>query len=130
MNDLHIDDFYRDITKIILALYANFPRPASIYVADISGVDEVDEFGLHSDRHNACFQAMLWLANEDLIRYADTIYSEGIDQAVLTHKALQWLSARNEHGLAIQQLHAALKDGSTNHITEIAQKTLKLISKF
>ena len=130
MNDLHIDDFYRDITKILLALYANFPRPTSLYVADISGVDEVDEFGLHSNRHNACFHAMLWLAHENLIRYADTIYSEGIDQAVLTHKALQWLSARGEQGSAAMQLHTALKDGSTNRITEITQRTLKLVSEF
>lgn len=130
MNDLHIDDFYRDITKILLALYANFPRPASIYVADISGVDEVDEFGLHSDRHNACFHAMLWLANEGLIRYTDTIYSEGIDQAVLTHKAMQWLAARDQQGSAAQQLHTALKDGSTNRVTQTAQRALKLISEF
>ena len=81
MSDIHIDDFYKDAARVLLVLYQYFPRPYTVYVADISGPDEPDEYGLHSDRHQACFSAM--------------IYKEAIDQAVLTQKALTLLTTRS-----------------------------------
>jgi len=35
----------------------------------------------------ACFGALLWLEEEGLLRYVDTIRQEALDQAVLTRKA-------------------------------------------
>ncbi|PID42109.1 MAG: hypothetical protein CSA52_00020 [Gammaproteobacteria bacterium] len=92
MADIHIEDFCKDIAKILLQLFNSFPRPSNVYVADIAGDDNPDEFGLHSERHLACFGAMVWLADEGYIRYVDTIRQEGIDQAVLTHRTLCLLS--------------------------------------
>lgn len=84
MSDLHIEDFFKDAARIIAALYQVFPRPVGLFAEDISGPDEPDEYGVHSPRHQACFAAMLWLADEGYLRFTDTIRQEGIDQAVLS----------------------------------------------
>jgi hypothetical protein len=92
MADIHIEDFCRDSAKVLLQLYNAFPRRTSVYVEDISGDDKPDEYGLHSDRHMACFGTMLWLAEEGFIRFTDTIKQDAIDQAVLSQRAMQLLS--------------------------------------
>ena len=94
MSDLHIDDFYRDSARILAQLYRSFPRKDLILVEDISGPDSPDEYGLHSQRHQSCFGTAIWLAESGYIRYGETIRQEGMDQAVLTHKAFTLLSAR------------------------------------
>src|SRR5690606_3537220 len=127
MADLHIDDFYKDAARILAQLYNAFPRKAAVYVEDISGPDSPDEYGLHSPRHQACFSAMLWLAEEGYVRYVDTIRQEAIDQAVLTHKAFVLLnspapvsrdtdeaaSALPERVSHIQRLRHAIAAGSS-----------------
>ena len=60
---------------------------------EVAGVDEPDEYGLHSPTYTAGYFAMLWLADEGFIKYADTIRQDGIDQAFLTHKAFLILTA-------------------------------------
>lgn len=84
MSDLHIDEFYVDAGRIVTTLYQVFPRPIELFVEDISGPDEPDEYGVHSNRHQACFGAMLWLAEEGYLRYTETVRREAIDQAVLS----------------------------------------------
>lgn len=96
MLDLHIDDFYKDAGLILLALFMTFPRKSTVYVEDICGPDEVDEYGLHSARFLSCFGTMIWMGEEGYLRYEDTIRQEAIDQAVLSHKAFMLLSARHE----------------------------------
>ena len=96
MADIHIDDFCRDAALSLLHLYSAFPRRASLYVEDIAGPDSADDVGLHSDRHMACLGTMLWLAEEDYIRYDAMIYQDGIDQAVLTGRSFTLLSALSE----------------------------------
>ena len=136
MSDIHIDDFYKDAARVLLVLYQYFPRPYTVYVADISGTDEPDESGLHSDRHQACFSAMIWLADAGLLRYVDIINKEAIDQAVLTQKALTLLTTRSairfqpeeetmppsvadEHASHIHQLRFAVKSGASFTIRRI-----------
>ncbi|MBS3803426.1 MAG: hypothetical protein KGY54_02685 [Oleiphilaceae bacterium] len=92
MAELHIEEFYKDAGVALAQLYAAFPRRINLFVEDIAGADEPDEFGLHSRRHMACFGALLWLAEEGLLRYVDTIRQEALDQAVLTHAAFTRLS--------------------------------------
>ncbi len=84
MSDLNIDEFYRDVAQTLASLYRMFPRPVTVFVEDIAGPDEPDEYGVHSHRYQACFAAFLWLGEEGYIRYNDTIRSDAIDQAVLT----------------------------------------------
>ena len=93
MSDIHIDDFYKDSALILSQLFAFFPRPCAVYVEDIAGADQTDDFGLHSQRHMACLSAMLWLAQAGYLKYADTVRQEAIDQAVLSHKGFTLLSA-------------------------------------
>jgi len=87
MADMNIENFYRHISRILNILYANFPSKAAIYVDDVAGIDEPDEYGLHSPTYTSGFYALLWLEEEGYIRYADVIRQDGVDQATLTHKA-------------------------------------------
>ena len=87
MSDLHIDDFYRDVETIFLRLYAVFPRKTILYVEDICGPDQPDEFGLHHPRFQAGFSAMVWLAEEGYLNFQDTIRAEAHLMKTLFHRA-------------------------------------------
>ena len=145
MADLHIDDFYRDVARIFIRLYAVFPRKCTLYVEDISGPDEPDEFGLHHPRFEACFSTMVWLAEHGYLNFEDTIRQEALDQVVLSQKAFLMLSSRSELRIAepppapeptpsviartqanIVQLRAAVKDGSSMAIQACVSYLLAL----
>ena len=96
MADINIENFYKHIARILSILYATFPSKTPLYVDDVAGVDAPDEYGLHSPDYTAGFFAMLWLADEQYIRYMDTIRQDGVDQAVLTHKAFLKLTQVSE----------------------------------
>ena len=87
MADINIENFYKHIGKILSVLYAAFPTKSPIYVDDVAGIDEPDEYGLHSPDYTSGFFALIWLGDEGYLRYSDTIRQDGIDQAALTHKA-------------------------------------------
>lgn len=143
MSDIHIDDFYRDTARILVALYNQFPRKVTLYVEDIAGPDTPDEFGLHSPRHLACFHTMLWLANSDYLVYESLIRQEAVDQIVLSHRAFLLLSstlpadttatehalqlpatiAAQEH-LIINRIRRELKDGTSFSLAALIRHTL------
>jgi hypothetical protein len=145
MSDIHIDEFYKDVAKIFLFLYLQFPKPVLIYVEDISGADVPDEFGLHSPRHNACFSAMLWMADSGYLRYVDTVRQEALDQAVLTQKSFTLLTAKSElphqhpkirdetlppsvieeYSSNIHQIRLALKSTSSVQIRQVVRYLLE-----
>jgi hypothetical protein len=87
MADINIENFYRHIAKTLSILYSTFPSKSPVYVDEVAGIDEPDEYGLHSPHYTAGFFALIWLAEEEYLRYQDTIRQDGIDQACLTHKA-------------------------------------------
>lgn len=121
MSDLHISDFYKDASKILLQLYKNFPKKATVLVEDIAGPDNPDDFGLASERHQACFGAMIWLADSGYLQYAETIRQEALDQAILSHKAFTLLTATASGDEPadknnIQCLRLALKSGSSDQL--------------
>lgn len=93
MSDIHIDDFYKDAARILVLLYRHFPRKITLYVDDISGPDTPDEFGLHSQRYQACFHTMLWLASTGYLDYGQLVYQDALDEACLTHKAFLVLNS-------------------------------------
>ena len=95
MLDIQIDDFCRDSALIFDTLYRVFPRNTDILVDQICGAEELDDFGLHSRRHEACLETMFWLAAEGLIRYEDTIQHDGISQATLSNQGFSLLSSPN-----------------------------------
>lgn len=95
MTDIHIDDFYKDVANAFLILYNHFPRKVILYVEDISGADEPDEFGLHSARFISGFSAMVWLGEHGYLRYDAPIKQEALDQTVLTERGFLLLSSRS-----------------------------------
>lgn len=155
MADINIENFYRHIAKILHILYTHFPTRAALYVDEVAGVDEPDEYGLHSPTYTAGYFAMLWLADEGFLSYADTIRQDGIDQAFLTHKAFLILtqptdemiasateavegnvvnlqpiedvspSLKEEQKLVINQLRAALRSGSSIAINKVVNHILR-----
>ena len=149
VSDIHIDDFYRDAAKILLALYISFPRKTSLYVEDISGPDEPDEFGLHSTRHESCLHAMMWLASSGYLQYEQLIRQEALENAVLTHRGFLTLSSQLEitdgdakkaensgkseitmlqgkEKTVINQIRRELKDGSSFSLADLIQRVMKL----
>jgi hypothetical protein len=96
MADINIENFYRHIAVALNLLYSNFPAKFALYVDDVAGIDEPDEYGLHSPKYTSGFYALLWLQEEGYMRFTDTIREDGVDQACLTHKAFLRLSSSNE----------------------------------
>ena len=98
--DLQIDDFYKDAAAGMLLLYQAFPRKIALYVEDLIGREEPDEFGLPSKRHQSCLGALLWLAEEGYIRFDSTIGYDALDQATLSEKGFLRLSRGLPHAIA------------------------------
>ncbi len=138
--DLHIDDFYKDAAGALLLLHQAFPRKIALYVEDLIGREEADEFGLPSPRHQSCLGALVWLAEEGYLRYDSLIRQEALDQAVLPHKGLLRLCSRVEptptaladlpaavqrsQATLAQQLRAALAAGDGERIALLGQRLL------
>ena len=116
MADINVENFYRHIAKILHILYTHFPTRAALYVDDVAGIDEPDEYGLHSPTYTAGFFAMLWLAEEGFIKYADTIRQDGIDQAFLTHRAFLILTRPTETAI-VEYLNPADQDPNGNVVS-------------
>ncbi|MBW0146554.1 hypothetical protein [Marinobacter arenosus] len=131
MADIHVEEFYKDVAIALVQLYGVFPRRVNLFVEDIAGPDEPDEFGLHSKRHMACFGALLWLEEEGLLRYVDTIRQEALDQAVLTHAAFVRLSAPAPSALseALAQSKAPADDNLPPSVQEDLSTHIHLIRK-
>lgn len=87
MLDVHIDDFFKDCAVILLHGFKYFPTKQTLYVEDICGPDNADEFGLHSPRHLAALGAIIWLKEEGYIRFSEMDHQESVDEFVLAGKA-------------------------------------------
>lgn len=98
--DLQIDDFYKDAAAGMLLLYQSFPRKIGLYVEDLIGREEPDEFGLPTPRHQSCLGTLLWLAEEGYIRFDNTIGYDALDQATLSEKGFLRLSRGLPHAIA------------------------------
>ncbi|MCQ3830452.1 hypothetical protein HXX02_13440 [Microbulbifer elongatus] len=114
LDDLHIHDFYRDAGRILLALFQQFPAPATIYVEDIAGPDTPDEFGLHSPRHLACLGAMTWLKECGYINFSQLVRQEAIEDATLSHRSFLLLVSRGDDGTSnAEKLDQVVRSGSS-----------------
>ncbi|MBN8430934.1 hypothetical protein JF535_08710 [Microbulbifer salipaludis] len=120
LDDLHIHDFYRDAGRILLALFQQFPAPATIYVEDIAGPDTPDEFGLHSPRHLACLGAMTWLKECGYIHFSQVVRQEAVEEATLTHHSFLLLVSRGEDGISnAAKLDQVVRGGSSPQLEEL-----------
>lgn len=124
---LNLDDFCKDVARALVILASVFPRPRDLFVEDVYQAEETDEFGMHSDRYIACFQALLWMREEGFIRYTNTLRSDAVEQAVLTGRALALLiqpsslegesaAVAIEQNTLLHRLRTALQEGSSTAI--------------
>jgi hypothetical protein len=135
--DLQIDEFYKDAAAAMLLLYQAFPRKAALYVEDLIGREEPDDFGLPSQRHQNCLGALLWLAEEGYLRFDSCIAYDALDQAVLTEKAFLRLtrgvpklnfssdltpSIRRVQATLAFQLRAALASRQSESVARLTQQ--------
>jgi len=129
VNDLNIEDFCKDTTKTLLYLYKNFPVRCTLYVEDISGPDRPDEFGLHSPRFTATFNTFLWLAENDYLRFSQTIKQEAIEEVALSHRAFIFLSSIDSSSKELQPrvkiLQETLKLKSSSHLKMLVLKFME-----
>lgn len=138
--DLQIDEFYKDAASALLMLYQAFPRKVALYVEDLIGREEPDEFGLPSKRHQGCLSALLWLADEGYLRYDSTIAYDALDQAVLSEKGFLRLSrslgphlvdpqlppsVQRVHASLAHQLRQALQQQDSEHIVALGRLLLE-----
>jgi hypothetical protein len=122
MSDIYIEDFNHDVAVILHRLYSSFPRPAALYIDEIAGLDDPDDYGVASERHQRCLGAMIWLADEDFIRYRDLIGIEGIDAAVLTLRTFRALHQSENHDpqpLLINRLREALRERNSEAVKRV-----------
>lgn len=125
----HIDTFYEDCARILVAMYQSFPRTSDLWVVDLIGEDTFDEFGMHSDRHMRCLGAMQWLAEEGLLRFNQLERHDGVSLCVLTAKGFQLLTGLAGNALAppAVTLRFALNAGDSAAVCEVVSKLLAKI---
>jgi len=130
VGDLHIDDFCRDTARILLMLYKRFPVKTTLYVEDISGPDEPDEFGLHSQRFDACFSTLIWLKEADYITYSSTIRQEAVEDTALSHRGFGLISSYDDESTIegvtvmipmrrVDRLKVTLSQGNSEELKEL-----------
>lgn len=127
MLDIHITEFYNDMARILVTLYRQFPRQVSVYIEDISGPDTPDDYGLHSERHMACFSTVMWMEQEGLIRYGDIERQVAFNHCTLTLAAFRLLSGfdRQQEGPPlIDELRLALSEGSSDMAEGVLKRLL------
>lgn len=124
----HIDTFYEDCARILVALYQAFPRTTDLWVIDLIGEDTFDEFGMHSDRHMRCLGAMQWLAEEGVIRFDQLQSHDGIGLAVLTSKGFQLLTGLTGEAVAPPAVTLRFALNAQDH-EAVTVTTSKLLAK-
>lgn len=125
MLDVHIDDFFKDCAVILLHGFKYFPAKQILYVEDICGPDEADEFGLHSPRHLAAFGAIVWLQEEGYIRFSEIDRQESVDEFVLASKAFTRLlssDAEEPTTSLAQKIEFARLQGDSSMLARLMQQ--------
>jgi hypothetical protein len=121
MLDVHIDDFFSDVAVILLSGLQNFPAPQILFIEDICGPDDTDEFGLHSPRHLAALGAIQWLRDESYVRFGVIDRQESVDDFVLTSKSFSRLIKvlRDSGEPVFRELTAARTEGDSIRLRQL-----------
>ncbi len=138
---LNVDDFCKDVARSLQILASVFPRPRDIFVEDVWQDEETDEFGMHSDRYLACFQALVWLREEGFIRYTQTLRADAVEQAVLTSRCLVLLVQPSslegdsaaiaiEANTLLHRLQHALEEGSSTTLRMLVLDMIADMTRF
>lgn len=124
MLDVHINDFWKDCAAILLMGLRNFPRSQTLFIEDICGPDEIDEFGLHSTRHLSALGALQWLKDEGFIRFSTFDRQESADDFVLSNKAFTRLLSKTDDDATFQTLEYAFLQKDSLWLAALMQKIL------
>jgi hypothetical protein len=121
MLDVHIDDFFSDTAVILLSGLQNFPAPQILFIEDVCGPDDTDEFGLHSPRHLAALGAIQWLRDENYVRFGVIDRQESVDDFVLTSKSFSRLIKvlRDSGEPVFLELTNARKEGDSIRLRQL-----------
>jgi hypothetical protein len=121
MLDVHIDDFFSDTAVILLSGLQNFPAPQILFIEDVCGPDDTDEFGLHSPRHLAALGAVQWLRDEGYVRFGVIDRQESVDDFVLTSKSFSRLIKvlRDSGEPVFLELTNARKEGDSIRLRQL-----------
>ncbi len=116
-------------------------KAQDLFVEDVYQEEETDEFGLHSDRYIACFQALVWMREEGFIRFTNTLRSDAVEQAVLTGRALALLiqptslegqstAVAIEENTLLNRLRGALQKGSSAALRLLVVELVSDIARY
>lgn len=120
MLDVHIDDFFRDAAIILITGLQQFPAPRTLFVEDICGPDDMDEFGLHSPRHLAALGCLQWLRDEHFVRFGVIDRQESVDEFVLTSQSFTRLIQHQPDGEPVfRGLHNAIHEGDSTALRQL-----------
>ena len=116
MLDVHIDDFFKDTAIALLTGMQQFPSPKTLFIEDICGPDDMDEFGLHSPRHLAALGAIQWMKDEGFARFGAMDRQESVDDLVLTSKSFSRLlkDVPDYSQPLFRVLHEAIQDADSS----------------
>lgn len=112
MKTIHIDEFYYTTSEVLCVLYAAFPARYMLLVEDITGPIKWDMTGVADKKSRACFEALIWLAEYDLLRFRSVEPQDiGVEGAVLTQKAFVLLTGMMtwEDGSSLSRIDALLE---------------------
>ena len=128
MFDIHICDFYHDLSQILTQLHARFPREDTLWLDAVCGEDEKDEYGMHSKRYMSCFGAVLFLEREGYIRYSSEEGLNGFNHCVLTLKGFQNLNKfkKGTQSPAIDEIRKAKKAKSSDAIEQAVKLVIEI----
>ncbi|MCJ8311808.1 MAG: hypothetical protein HRU38_06065 [Saccharospirillaceae bacterium] len=128
MFDIHICDFYHDLSQIFKQLHARFPREDTLWLDGICGEDEVDEYGMHSKRYMSCFGTVLFLEREGFIRFSSREGFNGFNHCVLTLKGFQNLNKfkNDSQSPAIDEIRNAIKAKSSDQIEQAVKIVIEV----
>jgi len=126
MLDVHIDDFFKDTAVALLSGLQQFPAPQTLFIEDICGPDDMDEFGLHSTRHLAALGTVQWLRDEEFVRFGVVDRQESVDDFVLTSKSFTRLIAiiPDSGEPVFRALHTAIQEGDSTAVRHLVSTFL------
>lgn len=123
MKTIHIDEFYYTTSEILCTLYAAFPVRHLLLVEDITGPIKWDMTGLPDRKSRACFEALVWFAEHELLRFRTVEPGDiGLEGAVLTQKAFVLLTGMItwEDGTSVSRIDALLEARNTMAYDDLA----------
>lgn len=93
MNPVHIDDFYFVVSEVFCELYTAFPVRRLLLVEELTGPINWDMTGLPDRKSRACFEALIWLSEQNLLSYRTVEPRDiGVEGAVLSEQAFVLLT--------------------------------------